>query len=146
GDQVLACVERQLAALDQPRQLERELEHRVEQRRLGRAPVQRLQAVGEVGDRFHEGASEAAWRASASTWARSAPRGTIQLPPTHSTLGSASQSGAVSAEMPPVGQNCAAPSGADSAFSALTPPEVEAGKNLKCVRPRSSPRMISLAV
>ena len=42
--------------------------------------------------------------------------------------------------IPPVGQNRAMPKGAAMAFSAAIPPEASAGKNLKRVRPRSSPQ------
>ena len=52
----------------------------------------------------------------------------------------------VCAVMPPVGQIQSSPKGPSRARSALVPPAASAGKNLKCRRPRSSPRMISLAV
>ena len=58
----------------------------------------------------------------------------------------ASQSAAVSARTPPVGQNRTLPKGPESAFSAGIPPEASAGKNLKRSSPRSSPRMMSAAV
>src|SRR5690606_8617017 len=48
--------------------------------------------------------------------------------------------------MPPVGQKRHSPNGAASAFNAGSPPAAMAGKNLKWVRPRSSPCMISPAV
>ena len=63
------------------------------------------------------------------------PGFTTQLPPTQSTEGSASQSGAVASVIPPVGQNRTAPNTAACAFSALIPPAASAGKNLN----RSSP-------
>src|SRR5690606_41575687 len=130
GDQRFAVGQRQLAGLDLPREVQRELEHGIEQRSLFGAPVQRLQAFGEVRDPLHR-PSAAASAASASTSARLAPRGTTQLPPTHSTGSSASHSGAVSAVIPPVGQNLHCPNGAASALRALTPPAASAGKNLK---------------
>src|SRR5690606_27774331 len=145
GDQRLAIGQRQLARFQAPRQVQRQLEHRVEQRCLFGALVQRLQPFAEVGDPLHR-PSAAASAASASTSAKLAPRGTTQLPPTHSTGSSESHSGAVSAVIPPVGQKRHCANGAASALSALTPPAASAGKNLKCVSPRSSPRMMSPAV
>jgi len=50
GDQPLAIGQRQLAALEQAREVERELEDGIEQRCLFGAPVQRLETFGEVGD------------------------------------------------------------------------------------------------
>ena len=50
GDQRRAIVERQPATFQFTRQVERELEHRVEQRRLFGPFVQALQAVEEVAD------------------------------------------------------------------------------------------------
>ena len=66
--------------------------------------------------------SAAAARARWATSARSVSPGLMsQLPPTHSTASSASQSGAVSAVIPPVGQKRRSPNGPDSAFSAANP-------------------------
>ena len=63
GDEGVAVVERQLAALDQPRNVERELEHRIEQRGFLGALVQRLEA-GEQGlYRVHG----TCWRMNAAT-------------------------------------------------------------------------------
>ena len=63
GDQPLARVERQRAALDLARQVERELEHRIEQRGFLGALVQRLEA-GEQGlYRVHG----TCWRMNAAT-------------------------------------------------------------------------------
>ena len=62
------------------------------------------------------------------------PLGHIQLPPTHSTASSASQSGAVAWVMPPVGQKRASPNGAGQrlqrrdAARCLGREELEAGK------------------
>src|SRR3546814_7685853 len=50
--------------------------------------------------------------------ASTGPLGTTQLPPTHLTKGSASHLGALSAVIPPVGQNRAICKGAASAFNA----------------------------
>src|SRR5215470_5853520 len=74
------------------------------------------------------------------------PRGTSQLPPTHSTASSASHWDAVASVTPPVGQKRHCGNGAESALSAGMPPEATAGKNLNRFKPMSSPRMISAAV
>jgi len=88
-----------------PGNIDTQLEHRVEQRRLRGQRMQFIQAIPEpVG---HALSSHAA-RAAASIVASSgAPLGTSQLPPTHNTCSIASQSGAVVWVIPPVGQNLA---------------------------------------
>jgi hypothetical protein len=92
-------------------------------------------------------ASPAAWRARASIAASStSPAGTSQLPPTQATDGSASQSGAVSSVMPPVGQKRTPPNTALNDFSAGSPPDAVAGKNFIRVMPKSSARMMSPAL
>ena len=91
--------------------------------------------------------SRAAFLAAAAIAVRSgAPLGTSQLPPTHGTASSASQSGAVACVMPPVGQKRHRGKGAESALRAGMPPAAMAGKNLNRLRPISSPRMMSPAV
>ena len=67
GDEVGQCVERELAALDPPRQFEAELEHRVEQRGFGGAGVERLEA-GVEGGQF--GAVGFAHRGGLLNWLR----------------------------------------------------------------------------
>ncbi len=54
GDQRGQIVERNLAPLQRARQIERQLKHRVEQRRFARALVQLAQPGFEGGDGFHE--------------------------------------------------------------------------------------------
>src|SRR5258705_8266667 len=60
-------------------------------------------------------------------------------PPSATTLGSASHSAALSAPMPPVGQNLIRGNGPDRAFSAGIPPDGTAGKNLKVLKPYPIP-------
>src|SRR6516225_9986714 len=69
-----------------------------------------------------------------------------QEPPTATTLGSASQAGALASPIPPVGQNLACGNGPASARSALMPPDCSAGKNLTRSKPWASAAISSEAV
>ena len=60
-------------------------------------------------------------------------------PPKATTFGSASQSAALSAPMPPVGQNLIRGKGPERAFSAPIPPDGTAGKNLNREKPYPIP-------
>jgi hypothetical protein len=152
GDQAFDVGEVQRATFELARKIVAELEHRIEQRRFGRPFMQLLEPRPQLADCLHAlsplerrvtvlTAKCECLRAAASMAASSGtPLFTTQLPPTHSTGSNASHSPALAALIPPVGQKRHWWNGAASAFSAGNPPEVEAGKNLKCVSPRSSPR------
>src|SRR5471030_830549 len=86
-----------------------------------------LVAYGDTGlNQVRVGASVLAARArrvtSSQFCAASAALGVSHDPPTHTTFGSARKLGAVSAVMPPVGQNLSVGNGPLSACSIDTPP------------------------
>src|SRR5690606_36587216 len=63
--------------------------------------------------------------------------GTIQEPPTHTTLGRARYSEAVSSVMPPVGQIFRSDIGPASPLSMVRPPTAVAGNSLQTRKPRA---------
>src|SRR5262249_15600895 len=69
-----------------------------------------------------------------------------QEPPTQTTLGSASQAGALASLTPPVREHFACGNGPARARSALMPPAGSAGKNLTRSKPAASAAISSEAV
>ena len=100
------------------------------------------QRQGDQGTQHRSSSSRRRRGGRARRWRqdRFRPRCTIQLPPTHSTAGWASQSGAVSSRIPPVGQKRIVAERARPAPSApASPPAASAGKEFEAVEAEVEP-------
>src|SRR5450830_1455747 len=132
----VAGLERQVAAIEYAhlRIIDGRAEHAAGQRRLPccQAPA---------GQSFYLGCRFAAARASsvmrAQSPAASASFGVSQEPPTQATFLQARKAGAVSSEMPPVGQKVMSGMGPAIALSMPTPPAGTAGNSFNCLKPAS---------